>query len=292
MTQEGDSIRARSKMLSLPHATQDDARLISQVDIWSTSSKIFDTFGTDMRSPLDIKVLPQLRRLSIAIDTYRADWVEAFTHNDYVGDYPAKGVKLHFHFAKLYLCSHAFRGISSTTHSGVSIDPEVVEVMSTALSSALSIVRTVNSDEEIQSHLNGLPLYFDTMIAFAAVFLLKVIRSFTGILRLDVDDILRLVEELAHVLKKSTSYMHQRHLLVDIANSLQKAVDKVRQSIEGPAVRMANDPDTVPRILDTGEMPWFDSPTEGHFFQNFDFLSTTNAMSGFETQNGYYDIQL
>ena len=295
MTHECDSIRAATKMLSLPHATQDDARLISQANIWTISTKVFDTFGTDVSSPLDVKQLPQLRRLNIALETWRADWIEAFNYHDHVGNYPAKGVGLHFHFAKLYLCSHAFRGMTESNHVRTVVDPEIVEIMTTALNSAIWIVRTVNTDTEIQSHFNGLPLYFDTMTAFAAVFLLKVIRSFSGILRLDVDDLLSLVEGLADTLKRSTACMHRWHLLADIANSLHKAVDKVRRSIqegrEHGRVSMPEDSSEFVQNMGTiGNVPWFDSP-DGLFFQNFDFLSAPNVISGFENQDGYYNFQ-
>lgn len=299
MTRDCDSIRAASKLLALPHATQDDARLISQVNIWTISSKVFDCFGTDIASPLDLQLLPQLRRLSIALNTWRADWNEAFHFNEYVGNYPQKGVGLHFHFAKLYLCSHSFRGPTEQSISSKTANPEMIEIMTMAVNCAISIVRTVINDQEIQSHLNGLPLYFDTMIAFAAVFLLKIVSNFAATLRLDAHDILSLVEELSSVLRTSTGEMHQRHLLVDIANSLHGAIDKVRQSLrerpsphetasfQGGQQNAFSSQGGIDLMNDTS---WLENTSDGLFFENFDFLSSTNTMSGFESQgalNGF-----
>jgi hypothetical protein len=74
--------------------------------------------------PIPNSLLPQLRRFGIALDTWHDDWIEKFMVNSQVGNYPHKGVGLHFHFAKLFLSSRAFRGAwhESSAHYDLSLD--------------------------------------------------------------------------------------------------------------------------------------------------------------------------
>nr|GFD61363.1 hypothetical protein [Tanacetum cinerariifolium] len=77
---------------------------------------------------------------------------------------------LHYHFAKLYLYSHVFRGIGEPGFMSADIALDIDELGHAALLSATAIIRAVTNDAEIQGYLNGLPTYFDVMIAFAVVF--------------------------------------------------------------------------------------------------------------------------
>ncbi len=102
--------------------------------------------------------------------------------------------------------------------------------------SALSILRIVVSDTEIQSYLDGLPIYFHIMIAFAAVFLLKVSTKFSASVQLDFREIRRLMSSAVATLKQVTSKMHQRHLLVSIAKGIESLLQRSASS---------DDPETV-----------------------------------------------
>ncbi|OAA66496.1 Transcription factor [Niveomyces insectorum RCEF 264] len=112
LTQDSeDIIRARDFLL-LPAATEDDARLVSQVELWCITSRVLGAFGFDVEVSLSPSLLSLMRRFAIDYDTWRADWNDRFGRHVRVGNYPRKGVKLHVNFAKLYLCSHAFRGLA------------------------------------------------------------------------------------------------------------------------------------------------------------------------------------
>lgn len=97
---------------------------------------------------------------------------------------------------------------------------ELDDIANSAVLSAVSILRAVVSDTEIQSYLNGLPIYFDIMIAFAVVFLLKVSSQYSASLQLDVKEIQRITSSLITVLKGVTASMHPRHLLVNITKGI------------------------------------------------------------------------
>lgn len=264
------SINSTMKFLETEHAVEDDVRLVSQVKIWSIYSDIFNCFGTETGKPVASSQLPQLRRFAIALDTWYADWRERFRPNEKVGNYPAKGVGLHFNFAKLYLCSHAFRGLH--TSPSPTLVPELEEVANTAVICATSILGALNMDEEIQLLLNGLSLCFDMMITFAVVFLLKVVTKYPNTIWMDKARILDIVNQTIAILRKGATSMNQKHLLVSVTPALSKLVKKVQETPPTTAradmglahTPLSPDP-SIPRQSDIDWMQSFGS------FENFDF---------------------
>lgn len=226
MSREGFIIDSASRILETEHATEDDARLISQVKEWSILGRVFDTFGVDVDTPIAPQTLPQLRRYSISLDTWYADWNESFKTNQNVGNYPQKGVGFHFQFAKLYLCSHAFRGAPASENTAQYMSPELEEISNAGVLSAMSILQMIVSDPEFRSFMNGLPLYFDTMLAFAVVFLLKIATKHASMIRIDTTKILSLVAETVAALREITKDMHKQHLLVVISEGLERLLGR------------------------------------------------------------------
>lgn len=231
MTRECEAIREARKFLDCEYATEDDSRLVSQVSRWSILSNIYDTFGVDVDRPLSDTEVLSLRKFSLALDSLRAEWIGKFIPNVYVGNYPRKGVGLQYHFAKLYLCSHVFRGVGSQVFQSRSheVAMEVDEVANSAVLSALAILRSVLADAEIQSFLNGLPTHFHVMITFAAVFLIKVSSRPSSYVRLDIQEVKRLMEDTGRTLKRVTSTMHPRHLLVSTAKGIEDLLHQFNQ---------------------------------------------------------------
>lgn len=268
MSREGFIIESANRLLETEHATEDDARLISQVNEWSVLGKVFDTFGVDVDTAIASETIPQLRRYSIALDTWFADWHESFGENRRVGNYPQKGVGFHFHFAKLYLCSHAFRGVPAGENATQCFSPELEEIANAGVLSAMSILRVIVSDAEFRSFMNGLPLYFDTMLAFAVVFLLKVATKYATVIRIDTSKILSLVSQTVVALRGITQSMHRQHLLVVIAEGLERLL--VRCQVPVPAAREAAyhaSPAMEPHAH--FEMGWMENMASFDFQTNF-----------------------
>ena len=234
LTGEYEAVKSTSRFLESAHTVEDDARLISQVIIWSTTSQVFETFGTDSSRPTPTSMISQVRRFNIALDTWRADWNDRFSRNNHVGNYPQKGVALHYYFAKLYLCSHAFRGISNSSTT-FRMSQELVEIAEVALASATYILRAINTDSELQSYLNGLPLYFDTMIAFAAVFLLKISTEYLGIIQVDTAKTLSLVRQNVLILEEIGKKMKPEHILIRIGDGIRTLVERCRVAADQPS---------------------------------------------------------
>jgi hypothetical protein len=60
MTRECESINAAARLLRTENATEDDSRLVSQVEIWWTASRIFETFGVHVDTPVSPELVPRL----------------------------------------------------------------------------------------------------------------------------------------------------------------------------------------------------------------------------------------
>lgn len=277
MSHECESIKAAMEFLDTEHATEDDVRLVTQVKIWSISGQVFDYFGVDVSKPLAPAQLPQLRRFSISLDTWYTDWSDRFGPNANVGNYPAKGVGLHFHFAKLYLCSHAFRGVHNVqTGEPRRLSPELEEVANTAVLCASSILGVMTADAEMQSFLNGLPLCFDMMIAFSVVFLLKVATKYPDTVWMDKSKVFDLVTQTVRMLQSVSSNMHDKHLLVSIAKGLDKLVHKLQDPTTPNELHVhgatAQDPVPHPTAI-VGHPPMQDDMEWVQSISSFDFFN-------------------
>jgi hypothetical protein len=290
LTRGFEVLNPTASFLDSKFATEDDARLVSEVEIWSTSTRVFETFGVDTDAPISERSVPQLRRFCIALDTWRANWNERFNANNYVGNYPRKVSELHFHFAKLYLCSHVFRGMHQTTNAPLNMLSDMEEFADTGVVSGISILRIIVSDSEIRSQLNGLPLYFDTMIAFAVVFLLKVATRNSSNVRIDEKEVLGLVGQLKTVLQSLKPTFHPRHLLFSIATSIEQLLDRCLQpqnpaTLLHPSIHRHPGSDTLENVQD-----WMTSHSGTFFINNYDFLGSQNLLNSFNFDSSTLDF--
>jgi hypothetical protein len=282
MTHEFETLNPAAAFLRSPHATEDDARLISEVEIWSTSTHVLETFGVDTDAPLSDGAVPQLRRYGIALDTWRANWSERFSRNSHIGNYPRKSVGLHFHFAKLYLCAHVFRGSNKIANILSDMSSDMEEFANTAILSATSILRSIVSDTEIQLLLNGMPLYFDTMIAFTVVFLLKIATTKTRGLRVNSQEIMGLVGQLVAVLNSLKPDFHQRHLLLSIATSVEKLLDRCLQSTNQEIILPPSTHRHPDSITPESMQSWMTGSSNTLFMGNYEFLETRSLLNSFD----------
>jgi hypothetical protein len=290
MTRDFEVLNPTATFLDSRHATEDDIRLVSEVEIWATSTRVFETFGVDTESPVSERSIPQIRSFGIALDTWRVNWTERFKASAQIsGNYPGKAVELHFHFGKLYLCAHAFRGMYRKTDIHVEMSSDMEEFGNTAVLSAISILRVVISDKELHTHLNGLPLYFGTMIAFAVVFLLKIAMRNSTSVRIDKQEVFNLISQLSSVLQQLKPSLHRRNLLFSIAASVQKLLDRCLQphsteTLLRPWVHTHPGSDTLESVQD------WTSPTENFFVNNYDFLSSQNFLNGFDIDSATFNF--
>ena len=197
-----------------------------------------------------------------------------------MGNYPAKGVGLHYHIAKLFLCSHALRTVSTAPPVSAATIAGINEYTALAISSAKSILQGIVVEEEIQSYLNGLPTYFDTMIAFAVVFLLKLVSRDGSVPHVDRNGILDILNQVSTTLTNITAAMRPQHLLSGISSSIKKLIAKAGQAD-------VYEPSTVPygpvdpplsQARSDNNETWMLSPNDAMFLRNFDFTGTSQDL--------------
>lgn len=93
-----------------------------------------------------------------------------------IGRFPRKGALLHFHFAKLHLYSHIFRGLSGDSP----IPHHFLDCAATAISVATSTIDFIITDPDVAAGVVGMPSYLHCMTAFACMFLIKVAVKYGG----------------------------------------------------------------------------------------------------------------
>ena len=236
MTRECEAVRDVSKLLDCRHARNDDIRLVSQVSRWSACSNIYDTFEISIQRPLTSLEISKMQHFNIKLDAIHTEWSSRIVPDSHVGNYPRKGTGLQYHFAKLYLNSHALRGVMAGVHTDNASREmsDTTDHVNTAIYSAKSILHTVVTDSDIRSYLKGLPTYFHTMITFAAVFLMKMsVRRFAYV-QLEMQEVQHLLNSLMTILKDVTETMHPHHLLVRLTKGILEVLHWIGITPESP----------------------------------------------------------
>lgn len=124
-----------------------------------------------------------------------------------IGFYPIKAVYLHYYFAKLYICSQVFRGLSHDDDN----DPLPTEFRDTAqnaLDSAKSIIQLTTQDPDLTKAFTGVPHYFHTMISYACAFLLKTFIKHRSHVNADVENIQQEIAKVIELCETSESCSH------------------------------------------------------------------------------------
>ncbi len=252
---EQESIREWRRYLDHELHTDADMRMSTQVSLFVITSRIYDTFGTDVTQPLSRNDISRLRQFNEELDIWLGIWGNRLPTNAIIGDFPKKALPLHGLFAKLYLCSHVFRGEQ--------VDPEFLQFADIAVSSATDILTIVIEEPLMHRALVGVPLYVHTMIAFAAVFLLKVATTYRHIVSINTDLILHLLTMTSQIFNQASAA--RQHILYYIADGLDKMIKKVHEN-QGE--------------MSLEEHLFRTNPISMGDLENFDFLS--HQQSGFD----------
>lgn len=167
------------------------------------------------------------------------------------------------------------------------------EIADTAVLSAISILRSINNDKEFQSFMSDLPLYFDTMIAFASVFLFRISTSYSQAMQVDIPEILSLIRHSISVLEEITSKIRPAHLLARMTKGLKQLLQQFEEAGQrGPqhvVVKQSAAANTDMLLADATdtEQEQFDWTSSNLFeyssLENYDFLSNHQMTQGFAT---------
>lgn len=168
-----------------------DVRILSQMSLLLIMAQVRDTLGTQGDDRLAVSMYGQLMMFSRQLDKWFARFSALFKPNPQIGGFPAKGLKLHYHFGKLNLGHHVFQGLH-----GEPVPDLFVSVAIMAHDAATAIFSMILSDELLQGDLVGIPHYFHIMIAFAGHFLLEVCHKYHSQLSLNLHEDLNLISRV------------------------------------------------------------------------------------------------
>lgn len=272
------AIHGWSAFLESPAATNEDKRLVSQVALLNIVHNIHDLFGPDKGEPVPQVYLTQIASFGRQLDQWLKDWsTTLLEHHEHIGRFPRKGVLLHYHFSKLHLYSHVFRGLRNAE-----IPSRFLDSAASATSAAVAIISTLINDPEIRPALIGIPSYMHSMTAFAAMFLSKLVMTYGDQLleRAVVIDLISRLIELYH-----STAAGKFHLVNMMANGLERIIKTLKESSTSQPEALRNT-DTSSAALDANTFPDFadlglDGETvlfDTNFLMDFDMNLGASAM--------------
>lgn len=239
---EDAAITSHETLLSLPSTTQADLRLHSQVGVFVILSRALHTFGSDPSRLVANDEFESLRRHDADLSRWKDHWETRLDPDEHIAEYPAKGVLLHYHFARLQLFSIVLRGLSPSAQALVSADRKAFTNL--AIGSAEAALRLILGDTNMRRAVIGVPLYLLTTISYACMFLVKVRLHWKHAgFALRGDEVVRLVEEVVVLLDETKPYV--RHVAHYIGRGLNTILQKLKeeevqsQETQVPAVAWA-----------------------------------------------------
>lgn len=247
VTAELQAIKETEMFIRSPECTLSDRRVLSQVTLFAVLSRAYNVFGLEAERLLEGDEMTLLTHARFMEDLDR--WRQQFRHflqlDQHVGDYPAIGVDLHYHFGSMMLNSLALRGRSLTS---ISTLPSTLRPLALqAIEAAHRILQIVLERPEIKESLVGVPLYLHTMIAFAVVFLIKMSPRWHLIgVNIDVETRTRpLIQAIIAAMRDSKAGAN--HILYSMATGFERLLRR-NTSANGDHPDMRQGP-TLPPIL-------------------------------------------
>ena len=172
MTHGIKMLKEPKTLLDSKFSTSLDLQLISQVELWSISTQVFDGFGAATVCTFRSWRLSELEHLSDAYERGRQEWTALLETQLKVEPSIPAILDFYFHSARPYLFSHIFRGPEQDFIRPEDTTSTFNSLGRSATQSALSIVYRITELKE--AHVSSrLLFYFSTIIAFASIFLLR-----------------------------------------------------------------------------------------------------------------------
>jgi hypothetical protein len=250
MIHEDATITSHESFLRLPGITQADLRLHSQVGVFIILSRVLHTFGSDTSKLVANDEFEALRRYDAELGRWKDHWESRLAPDEHISDYPAKGVILHYLFARLQLFSICLRGLSPSAQSLISAERR--SFTNLAIESASSALTLILQDVDMRKAVIGVPLYLLTTISYACMFLVKVRLHWKHAgFALRGEDVISLVEEIVVLLDETRPYV--RHVAHYIGKGLNTILQKLKE-------REAQSQQESPARNEVPVVPW----TEGH----------------------------
>ncbi|CAH0020274.1 unnamed protein product [Clonostachys rhizophaga] len=206
-----------------------DLRMSSQVALYHIIAKVKDVFGGYSHKTIPAHCFAQLLSFLGELDRWYMIWGDRMPRNAHVGWFPRDGAILHYHFARLHLCSYIFRSMSLESAATASL--QVQDFASVAVTSATSVLELVLERDDLRTALVGMPIYFHGMITFAAVFLTKATKNnFWELTTIDVPKVFALLQRYVSELRSQKAA--RQHLVYHMSNGLDDMMRASRKLTE------------------------------------------------------------
>ncbi|KAH7017114.1 hypothetical protein EDB80DRAFT_772593 [Ilyonectria destructans] len=247
------TITSHETLLHLPGITQADFRLHSQVGVFIILSRVFHTFGSDRSRLVANDEFAALRRYDVDLGHWRDHWESRLDPDHYISNYPAKGVVLHYHFARLQLFSICLRGLSPSAQYLVSSERR--NFVNLAIQSACSALELILDDPDMRRSVIGVPLYLLTTISYASMFLMKVqLHWKQANFALRGDEVILLMERTVVLLDETRQCV--RHVAHYIGRGLNNMLQKLKE-------RERQDEQATPSSNPAAPIAWTETPRDG-----------------------------
>jgi hypothetical protein len=227
MTRELPSLKGPRALLRSKFSTSKDLNLISEMELWSISSQVFDVFGADIESSFDQLKSAELQRLTKTFDEWYREWMEILTLRDMLDQSTQHMFSLYSSSARLYLFSHVFRGPAQRNLT-LPFDNDSMNTVAThAVEEAMSIIRCISAGTREESRLRpeNLPSYFSTVSAFACVLLLRASEQEQSLQKVDKGDVLRSLHGFITSIQSSSPISKPVYSIPSIVDSLKSVID-------------------------------------------------------------------
>jgi hypothetical protein len=226
MTQDWRSLKSPTTFLHSQFSNNRDLGLVAQLELWNTTRAVFERFGADIESSAASEKLDEVERLGQAYTDWHRTWCGILGVNDLAGSI----AELFYNCALLYLYSHIHRGGNRTQR--LDTDARLTELHDRFRSSAHAVLRTFGSGK---LRMLDLPSYFGTMLAFATVSLIKVVRD-GQVIEDKRQDIMQLLRELTHNFRQIKLPSSSSHPYVGVARGLEQVAESLFGSADQSAV--------------------------------------------------------
>ncbi|KAJ5091207.1 hypothetical protein NUU61_006077 [Penicillium alfredii] len=177
--------------LTRDDTTDSDVRIISQVALLVIMSQVRDLLGSEQEARVPQSLSHQIIHYSRQLDRWFTKFSALFKPDPYIGEFPKRGLQLHYHFGKLYLGHQVFKGLN-----GDAIPPHFLTAASMAHEAAVAIFEMILHEEHLQQSLIGMPHYFHIMIAFAGHFLLEATMNYHAQLSIALNENFELIRKV------------------------------------------------------------------------------------------------
>ncbi|QPG98416.1 hypothetical protein C2857_007587 [Epichloe festucae Fl1] len=254
---ENSTLSCHEDFLRLPGVTMSDHRLHSQVGVFIILSRIYHAFGPDRSRMIANDEFEILRRFDIDLARWRDQWKPRLAPNPHVADYPAKGVILHYHFARVQLFSVCLRGLRPTEQYRMSSERR--EFVNLAIGSAFAALELILNDADMRPAVMGVPLYLLTTIAYACLFLMKAQTQWKSA-QLDIryESVASIIEGIVVLLEETSPCV--RHVAHHLGRGLNGMLAKFRKHNAMERQQMQQNGQSVPLpYADGGAWPDWNS---------------------------------